>query len=354
MRTVTEADFRNPEFRDAKPEDYEFRPDGVLVRKDRWETALRSIATELGFVARAGFEVQEVVAAVDDLMEDGRKSQERIDRIAMALDIEGSTDDEVVETVTALPLNLADLQQRNRDKDLVIQQLQRSLEEAQRDRDFTLQRLQEVRADTDLPFPRDEWNKMRELFSISQGTEFTPAQMVEACYSLDADYNKTRESCRSYEVVIEGLQSQVNNALRQISSLEEQRDSLRTTVNEKDRELALLRTAHLSVNAKLSDAMNAIAKRDEELALLRGKVAQQVQITKAAREQYIAALTSGQMYVPPMPKTRAEFAAKVNDLMKNGATTAKSAWHFGSVELRELADWIYGTQLPLTEEEMIK
>lgn len=42
-RQVTERDFRMPEFRDAKVEDYEFRADGKLVRKDRWECAINSI-----------------------------------------------------------------------------------------------------------------------------------------------------------------------------------------------------------------------------------------------------------------------------------------------------------------------
>ncbi|MEG0969430.1 MAG: hypothetical protein RSG92_29145, partial [Pseudomonas sp.] len=45
---VTERDFRMPEFRDAKPEDYEFRGDGKIVRKDRWETGIYSIRYALG------------------------------------------------------------------------------------------------------------------------------------------------------------------------------------------------------------------------------------------------------------------------------------------------------------------
>lgn len=62
-RTVTELDFRMPEFRDAKVEDYEFRPDGKLVRKDRWETAVQSIRSIMGISARS-FEIPEVVDAV--------------------------------------------------------------------------------------------------------------------------------------------------------------------------------------------------------------------------------------------------------------------------------------------------
>ena len=39
-RMVTEEDFRMPEFRGAKVEDYEFRKDGKIVRKDRWERGI--------------------------------------------------------------------------------------------------------------------------------------------------------------------------------------------------------------------------------------------------------------------------------------------------------------------------
>lgn len=47
MREVTEKDFRKPEFRDAKVEDYEFRDDGKLVRKDRFQTTVFKIASIL-------------------------------------------------------------------------------------------------------------------------------------------------------------------------------------------------------------------------------------------------------------------------------------------------------------------
>lgn len=63
-RPVTEADFRKPEFRDAKPEDYEIRHDGAIVRKDRWENGMHHIAATLGFNAREGFEIMDVVNAV--------------------------------------------------------------------------------------------------------------------------------------------------------------------------------------------------------------------------------------------------------------------------------------------------
>ena len=66
-RAVTEQDFRMPEFRDAKPEDYEFRDDGKLVRKDRWERGIQSIRELVGLNARS-FEIPEVVEKVRELV----------------------------------------------------------------------------------------------------------------------------------------------------------------------------------------------------------------------------------------------------------------------------------------------
>lgn len=66
-RKVTEQDFRLPEFRDANPEDYEFRADGVLVRKDRWERGIYRIASVVGISSRGGFEIDQVVDAVQAL-----------------------------------------------------------------------------------------------------------------------------------------------------------------------------------------------------------------------------------------------------------------------------------------------
>lgn len=63
MRAVTERDFRMPEFRDAKVEDYEFRSDGKVVRKDRWEYAVHSIRNIVGPAGRE-FEIADVVEAV--------------------------------------------------------------------------------------------------------------------------------------------------------------------------------------------------------------------------------------------------------------------------------------------------
>lgn len=66
-REVREQDFRRPEFRDAKVEDYEFRDDGAIVRKDRWERGLRDIASMV-VGSRSKFEVKDVVDAVGDLV----------------------------------------------------------------------------------------------------------------------------------------------------------------------------------------------------------------------------------------------------------------------------------------------
>lgn len=62
-REVNERDFRRPEFRDAEPKDYEFREDGAVVRKDRWEIAIHRIRHAVGDT-REEFEVNDIVAAV--------------------------------------------------------------------------------------------------------------------------------------------------------------------------------------------------------------------------------------------------------------------------------------------------
>lgn len=68
-REVTERDFRMPEFMDAKVEDYEFRNDGKLVRKDRWERGIQTIRSLVGLNQRE-FEISEVVDAVRALVAD--------------------------------------------------------------------------------------------------------------------------------------------------------------------------------------------------------------------------------------------------------------------------------------------
>lgn len=69
-REVTEQDFRMPEFRDAKVEDYEFRSsDQKLVRKDRWQTGIHRLSAALGWRSYEIDEVvDEVVKRLDKLM----------------------------------------------------------------------------------------------------------------------------------------------------------------------------------------------------------------------------------------------------------------------------------------------
>lgn len=67
MREVTERDIRMPEFRDDKLEDLEFRNDGKVVRKDRWETGIHKIRRVLGD-RRREFEIDDVVQAVEALV----------------------------------------------------------------------------------------------------------------------------------------------------------------------------------------------------------------------------------------------------------------------------------------------
>lgn len=67
---LCEDDFRMPEFRGAKLEDYERRDDGKIVRKDRWEKGMRRIAYALGFNGREGFEIEDVIEKVRQLASD--------------------------------------------------------------------------------------------------------------------------------------------------------------------------------------------------------------------------------------------------------------------------------------------
>lgn len=66
-RYVIERDLRMPEFKDAEPEDLEFRDDGKLVRKDRWKTGIMQIACGVRG-ARWEFEIDDVVEAVRALL----------------------------------------------------------------------------------------------------------------------------------------------------------------------------------------------------------------------------------------------------------------------------------------------
>jgi len=66
-REVTENDFRKPEFQGKDPSEYEFRDDGLVVRKDRWKTAVHRIRCSLGDNRRE-FEVDDIVDAVRALV----------------------------------------------------------------------------------------------------------------------------------------------------------------------------------------------------------------------------------------------------------------------------------------------
>ena len=65
-RIVTEKDFRKDEFINARPEDYEFRDDGQIVRKDRWEMGIRIIAHLLGM--GNVWNITDVIQRVDDFV----------------------------------------------------------------------------------------------------------------------------------------------------------------------------------------------------------------------------------------------------------------------------------------------
>lgn len=66
-REVTEQDLRMPEYVGMSLEDLEFRSDGKIVRKDRWEAGMRSVASMLGFPPREGFEIGDVTAKLGQI-----------------------------------------------------------------------------------------------------------------------------------------------------------------------------------------------------------------------------------------------------------------------------------------------
>jgi len=65
-REVMERDLRAPEYREGKPDDYEFRGDGKIVRKDRFMRGMQDIAAIL-FGSRHDYEIPDVIAAVHQL-----------------------------------------------------------------------------------------------------------------------------------------------------------------------------------------------------------------------------------------------------------------------------------------------
>lgn len=65
---VTERDLRAPEWRDCDPAELEWRQDGTLARRDRWERGIREIAGIVGVDPRANWEIADVVALVKELV----------------------------------------------------------------------------------------------------------------------------------------------------------------------------------------------------------------------------------------------------------------------------------------------
>ncbi|WP_223553366.1 hypothetical protein [Pseudomonas sp. BF-R-01] len=85
-RPVTEQDFRKPEFRGQKPEDYEFREDGAVVRKDRWQTAIHRIRCTVGPKGRE-FEIVDVVKAVERLAGNWQDAEPDEDPVHQTIDL---------------------------------------------------------------------------------------------------------------------------------------------------------------------------------------------------------------------------------------------------------------------------
>jgi hypothetical protein len=68
MRKVTEQDFRKDEFKNSNPEHYEFRHDGRIVRKDRFEDGIQSLKVRLKWPRNKEWEIFDLLHYVDVLM----------------------------------------------------------------------------------------------------------------------------------------------------------------------------------------------------------------------------------------------------------------------------------------------
>jgi len=99
-REVMERDLRAPAYREGKPDEYEFRSDGAIVRKDRFQTGMRDVAAII-FGCGHDYEIAEVIKAVHrlqgirlvevldmarDVFESEPKAQECIDYLQVILD----------------------------------------------------------------------------------------------------------------------------------------------------------------------------------------------------------------------------------------------------------------------------
>jgi hypothetical protein len=71
-KKVTEFDLRMPEFRDynLNLDDLEFRADGKIVRKDRWEKGFRRVASLLGYSGRDEWEIDDILAELEDRLKE--------------------------------------------------------------------------------------------------------------------------------------------------------------------------------------------------------------------------------------------------------------------------------------------
>ena len=72
MRKVTERDFRKEEFKDKSIEDYEFRADGEIVRKDRWEMGIRIIQSKV-LPNVDDFEIEDVITEITKLIKENNR-----------------------------------------------------------------------------------------------------------------------------------------------------------------------------------------------------------------------------------------------------------------------------------------
>lgn len=80
-REVMERDLRAPAYREGAPNEYEFRSDGAIVRKDRFQTGMRDIAA-IVFGCGNDYEIADVIKAIHML-----KSTRLIEAMAMARDV---------------------------------------------------------------------------------------------------------------------------------------------------------------------------------------------------------------------------------------------------------------------------
>jgi hypothetical protein len=61
-----ERDLRAAEYREGKPDEYEFRSDGKIVRKDRFQNGMRDIAA-IVFGCGYDYEIADVIKAIHSL-----------------------------------------------------------------------------------------------------------------------------------------------------------------------------------------------------------------------------------------------------------------------------------------------